>query len=166
MKNITKIIALAFVVLGFSVSSFGQDEATATASASIITPISIENEHNMDFGSIYSSEEGGTVELATTNIATGSGVAIYGTDAMAAQFTVTGTTDHAFTFAVTPVSIVVSNGTASDDMTVGSWSNDAPATLDDGSVAVNVGATLTVGANQPAGVYTSATSFTVTVCYE
>jgi hypothetical protein len=60
---------------------------------------------------------------------------------------------------------VISNG--GNDMTVDTWtSTPTPTgTLTGGTQTLNVGATLNVPASSPAGIYTSATPFNVTVNY-
>ncbi len=43
MKQISKFFALAIVMIAFTVSTYGQVSATATATATIVTPISFAN---------------------------------------------------------------------------------------------------------------------------
>src|SRR5580704_16443050 len=123
MKNFSKVFATAAVVIAFSTSSFAQATATATASATIITPISIAKNVDMNFGNIaVSASTGGTVILATAGTRTtgGSGVTLPSTTGTvaAADFTVSG--QASYTYAITlPTSATLSSG--SNTMSVGSF---------------------------------------------
>ena len=64
MKNISKVIATAAIAIAFSNSSFAQATATAAASATIITPITIVKNVDMNFGNVaVSASLAGTVVL-------------------------------------------------------------------------------------------------------
>src|SRR5579872_3789960 len=75
MKNIIKSIAIASVaIIGFSNSTFAQATATASASANIITPISIVKNIDMNFGNVaVSGSIAGTVVLAPAGTRTTGG---------------------------------------------------------------------------------------------
>ncbi|MFA5820281.1 MAG: DUF4402 domain-containing protein [Bacteroidales bacterium] len=170
MKNATKFFALAVVILGFSANSFAQVSATATASATIIAPISISKTVDINFGNIAVGTTGGTVVLlpAGTRSATG-GVslpsAIPGT-VTAATFTVTG--EGANTYSITlPSTYTITKTGGSATMIVNTFTSNPPSsgTLTSGSQTLKVGATLTVNASQVGGVYTNTTGFPVTVAY-
>ena len=60
-----KFLFIAAVILGFSANSFGQSEATASAFATLITPISIEKKVDLNFGTVASSNTDGIVQIAT-----------------------------------------------------------------------------------------------------
>src|ERR1700679_666825 len=116
MKNIAKVLVAASMILGCSVNnSFAQATATASASATIITPITIALVTNMNFGNIaVSPSSGGTVVLApaSTRSATG-GVTLPATQGTvaAANFTVSGTA--AYTYAITlPSTATLSDGSS------------------------------------------------------
>ena len=168
MKNITKILALAFVAFVFSTSVNAQSTASATASATIISPITITKTVDLDFGNVAASALAGTVTIDPAgNRSTTGGVSlpvIPGT-VTAASFNVAGQANY--TYAITlPASVTITNGT--DNMTVnGFTSTPTPTgTLDvTGNEVLNVGATLNVGASQAAGLYTTTTPFDVTVNY-
>jgi len=169
MKKISLIAAIGF--LGLSVNSFGQQtsSATASASATIITPISISKTIDMNFGNIAVGASLGTVVLATDGSRTKTGgvtlPATTGSPA-AASFAVTG--QGSYTYAITlPASATTITDGSSHNMTVDTWvSNPATTgTLSSGAQTLLVGATLHVAANQATGSYTSATPFTVTVNY-
>ncbi|MDO9579806.1 MAG: DUF4402 domain-containing protein, partial [Bacteroidales bacterium] len=164
MKNITKFFAIAVVILGFSASSFAQVSATATATGTIVSALTIENIANMNFGNIIPGTEGGTVVLvpAGTRTATGSVTlpAAAGTIS-AARFTVGGTVDAIYNITL-PSTYTITNGTQS--MTVSTFTSDpiSLGTLTNVGVGtINVGATLTVASSQAGGVYTNTAGFPV-----
>src|SRR5580700_8135161 len=126
MKNIIKVIVTAAVVIGFTNSSFAQANATASASANIITPISIVKNIDMNFGNVaVSGSLAGTVVLAPAGTRTTGGAggvtlpSTVGTVA-AANFTVSG--QASYTYAITlPVSCVITDGT--HNMTVNTFTS-------------------------------------------
>jgi hypothetical protein len=100
MGKFNKILFfISILFLSFSVHSFGQVSATATASATIITPIAISKTVDMNFGNIAVSGTGGTVVLAPAGTRTSTGgvtlPVVAGTVA-AASFTVTGLSTYTF----------------------------------------------------------------------
>lgn len=174
MKNITKIIALAVVILGFSANSFGQltNSATATATGSIVAALTIEKTGtDMNFGSIIPGASGGSVILipAGTSTVTGTVVKAAGT-ITAAVFSVVGTPNSVFTISLPASGYEITRGGGTEKMTVNTFtSNPTPTgnTGVTGTVGLTVGATLIVGVStaNPAGVYTGTAPFTVTVNY-
>ena len=58
-----KILALSVVLLAFSAGMFAQLSATDTATATIVSPLSIVNAGNMNFGKVAVGAGGGTVVL-------------------------------------------------------------------------------------------------------
>src|SRR5665647_457690 len=170
MKNIFKLIASAIVLVAFSTSVHAQDTKTATATATIITPISLAKNVDMNFGNIAVGASGGTVVLAPagTRSATG-GVTLPVTAGTitAADFTVSG--NAAYTYAITlptTVTLTRASGTETMDATAFTSTPSSTGALDAtlGTQDLTVGATLTVAAAQVAGIYTSGT-FDVTVNY-
>ena len=169
MKNITKIFAIALVVLGFATTSFAQVSATATATGTIITPISITNAGNMNFGNVAVSATAGTVILAPASTRTITGgvtlPAVPGTVA-AAHFAVTGTPNY--TYAITLPSTATTVTSGANTMTVTAFTSN-PGTTGTlsaaGTQTIDVGATLNIASNQAAGTYVSGTPFQVTVNY-
>ncbi|MEI8007780.1 MAG: hypothetical protein WCI48_16350, partial [Bacteroidota bacterium] len=61
MKAQIRITALAILLIGMSISTFAQVSATATASATIVTPIAIAKTVDMNFGNVAVSATAGTV---------------------------------------------------------------------------------------------------------
>ncbi len=170
MKKLIKSLVLSTVMLTFSVCLFAQVSATATASATIVTPIAIANASDMDFGNLAVSATPGTVILtpAAARSVTG-GVSLPATTGTvtAASFNVTG--QASFTYSITlPAGATTITSGGGQTMTVDTWtSNPTPTgTLDGtGAQTLSVGATLNVAAGQAAGTYVSGTPFTVTVNY-
>lgn len=168
MKKVKKLILLlAFCFINASV--IAQVTATANASATIISPIAISKTADMNFGNVAVSTALGTVVLAPagTRSATG-GVTLPATTGTvtAAAFNVTGTTGYTFSITL-PAGDITIDDNASHTMTVGTFTSTPTPTglLTGGSATLNVGATLSVGASQVAGVYSSDTPFDIIVNY-
>lgn len=171
MRNLTKLFCISIVLIAFAVNTFGQVQATAAASASIVSPITIALATDMEFGNVAVSAALGTVILtpAGTRSATG-GVtlpAITGT-VSAASFDVSGTPAYTYSIGISPAVTTITNG--AQNMTIDTWTSTptvlAGGTLDvAGDQTVSVGGTLHVAGNQASGTYTNATGVTVTVNY-
>lgn len=171
----TKILTLAIVTLGFTATSFAQtsfnprESATATATATIITPISIEKKVDLNFGNIVANSTGGTVAIATDNTPTYNKVSapsIPGTRT-AASFEVKGFAGVTYAIQL-PTTITLTRDGGKETMTVNNFVSNPNGTgllSASGSQTVNVGATLNVGANQLAGTYKNTTDLKVTVNY-
>ncbi len=169
MKTTIKIFSLAIAIIGFSATSFAQVSATATATSTIVTPISILKTADMNFGNVAVNANAGTVVLSHAGTRSASGgvtlPATSGTIA-AAEFTVTG--QAGYTYSVTLPSTATTVTSGSNNMTVTAFTSNLAGgngTLTNGTETLKVGATLNVGASQAAGTYISATPFTVTVNY-
>jgi hypothetical protein len=140
--------------------------ATASASAYIIVPISIDKTTDMNFGNIVAPTANGTVILDYANNVTSGNVnfpSIVGTRS-SARFDVEGEAN--MTFAIDyPASIVLNNG--SNNMTLNIDSQAGIASTLDGSGIKEIvfGGELEVSAGQAQGLYTNTTGFTVTVSY-
>jgi len=163
------ILHISFCILGllFTSAISAQATATATASATIVTPISISNTADMNFGNIATNGLVGTVVLTPESTRTFTGgvtlPAATGT-VTAAAFTVTGS--GSYTYAITlPTSVTITSG--SDSMIVNSFTSTPSSTgiLTAGTQDITVGATLNLVASQAPGDYTSAAPFAVTVNY-
>lgn len=173
MKNFFKSLAIASIAfVGLSTNANAQATATASASATIITPISIVKDVDMNFGNVaVSATIAGTAVLAPAGTRTTGGAggvtlpATTGT-VSAASFTVSG--QASYTYAITlPTSCVITDG-ASHNMTVDNFTSTPSSTgllSGTGSQVLNVGATLNVAAAQASGLYTNATGVPVTVNY-
>jgi hypothetical protein len=168
MKSISKFLVITVLGLVFSAATFAQVSETATASATIVGPISLTLVDDMNFGNVAVGASGGTVIMTPAGVrSTTGGVtlpAITGTVA-AAEFTVAGADGYTYAITLPVGATTITSG--ANTMTVGTWTSTpaATGTLTGGSETLTVGATLNVGANQPAGTYLSGTPFTVTVNY-
>lgn len=165
-----KLIVFAIAILGFTTVSFGQATASSTASATIITPISLSKTVDMNFGNIAVNATVGTVLLTPGGTRTaGGGVTLpvaSGTVA-AASFTVGGAGTNTFSITLPNTDYTITRATGTETMIVNTFTSSPSGTgvLAGGTATVTVGATLNVGASQVAGSYTNATGFPVTVNY-
>lgn len=162
------IISMAIVLLSFSANVHGQASANFNATATIVTPIAISVTTHMNFGNIAVSSSAGTVVLTPAGVRTPTGgVTLPATPGTvsAAVFAVSGT--PGYTYAITlPAGSTVSSG--GNNMNIDTFTSNPnnTGTLDGaGAQTLQIGATLHVSANQPSGIYTSGTPFTVTVNY-
>jgi hypothetical protein len=167
MKQIAKFLTLAILMVAFSVSTFAQVTASATATATIVTPITINKTVDMNFGNLYSAAAG-TVILDPAGVRTiGGGVTLApGGTVTAASFTVGGTPGVTYSITLPAGATTITSG--ANTMTVNTWTSSPTPTGTiggGGTQVLTVGATLTVGAAQPAGIYVSGTPFDVTVNY-
>lgn len=165
-----KLLLFAIVILGFSAASYAQSSATASTTATLIIPISIANDEDMNFGTIGASATAGTVALDYSDvpIATGGATVITGGTPKTAVFIVTGEGTSAISVSVPTGNITLTDPVSSATMEVGSFVADcgASTTLETGSKTIKVKATLTVPVDAVAGVYANADGLKVTVNYE
>jgi len=168
MKNITKLFAIALVTLGTASASFAQSSKTASATATLITPIAISKTTDMNFGTVAASATAGTVALSYADVATPTGgttLVAGGAARKAAEFEVTGQNSSSFSISC-PTTIVLTS--AGNTLTVNGIAADAGTTNTlsaSGSKTIKVQGTLVVPGAAPAGVYTNTADLTVTVNY-
>ena len=172
MKNLVKAIVTATVVLGCTSSSFAQATATASASANIITPISIAKTVDMNFGNVaVSATVAGTAILApggTRTTGGAGGVTLPATTGTvsAANFTVSGQASYTYAITLPSTTVTISSGSNTMNVTAFTSSPSATGLLSSGGTqTLTVGATLNVTNGQAAGAYTNATALPVTVNY-
>jgi hypothetical protein len=172
MKKITLLTAIAMIAFTTNAVAQSTAEATAPTSATVITPIKITKDVDMNFGNLVATGAGGPIVLSPAGARSGDAAILLGTQngtVTAASFTVTGETD--FTYGITlPPTFNVSDAVVSPDtgtMAVGTFVStpDATGVLALGTQTLKVGATITLLANQAAGDYTNATDMLVTVFY-
>jgi hypothetical protein len=170
--KIIKLFTSAVVIIAFSASTFAQVTGSATATATIVEPIAITKNVDMNFGNLAVSQTvAGTLVLTPASGRTGNlGVTLMpGGTVAAAQFTVSGL--GGATYAITlPSTDYIITRAAGSFMEVNTFtSNPAAAGLlsagATGTQVLTVGATLNVDAAEVAGVYTNATGFDVIVNY-
>jgi len=168
MKNITKLFAIAVVILGFSATSFGQN-ATATANAAITNPFTLTLGTNpMEFGTLAVDPAGGSIILHTDGTTTPTDVAVVTGTPTAADFTVSGPDGFDYNISL-PATITVTGPT--ETMTISALTARAASKTEDGTTGklhattgddtFTVGGTLTVGPDQAEEVYKG--TFDVTV---
>lgn len=166
---ITLLVLSAFIVT----KSSAQVSATATATAEVVSVISIVKTVDLSFGIVARSNVPGWVQLSPANVRTTTGgatlLAQTGT-VTPASFTVSG--EGALTYAITlPTSLILTNttGTGAEVVTVNNFTSlptvATGGTLTAGTQILTVGAELAMSPNQVSGVYVSGTPFTVTVNY-
>lgn len=146
--------------------------ANGTATGTVIQPIAITSFANLNFGT-FASGAGGTITVSTSGARTATGVVPIGTTSAAGRFDITGT--PASTYSITHGGTAVltnTTGGGNETMTLTKFSdltganatsgNVANGTLDGaGAQSLFIGGSLTVAANQVAGVYTGTVIATV-----
>jgi hypothetical protein len=165
MKKITLVVSMITLCVGFSSSALAQVSDAALTSASIVTPISIVKDVDMNFGDI--AVQGGAVAAivmdSTGTRSVESGITYPGTALnTAAQFTVQGQANY--TYGITLPGTIALTGTTVGS-TVSNFTSNSTGTLTGGTEIVSVGGTLNLVANQAAGTYTNANELVVTVNY-
>jgi len=167
MKKLIALFAAVVLVAGLTSTVNAQVTATATGSATIITPISITKNVDMNFGNVAVGATLGSVVLTpagTRSIIGGVTLpAVTGT-VTAAQFTVSGLGTSTFSISL-PSTYTITSGANTMNIDTFTSTPSGSGTLVAGTLIVKVGATLDVAASQPAGSYTNATGFPVTVNY-
>ena len=177
-KQLSKL-ALALGAMVMAGGAMAQSTATGTANvgATILKPISIAKDVDLNFGKVVPGAALGTVVLSPLAARTPSGgttiMATQTGTVAAAQFTVTGEGAATYTLSLPESTTMALTGTPGTTMTVDEFTSDLEtvegiATLTgtaggSGTKVIKVGATLNVGANQPQGVYSG--TFEVTVAY-
>lgn len=139
---------------------------TASASANVITPMTIAEDTALHFGDVGVGAAGGDVTMTPgggRSVTAGDAEIIIGATQTPAQFTITGVAGKAYTLTYPPAAVDISGGTGTMD--VDTFTDNSSGTIPLGnSETFNVGATLSIGANQPAGLYSS--TYTLTVNYQ
>jgi hypothetical protein len=156
MKKIT--LVLLFVMLCFSKLLGAQGTASATVSATIVTPIQIIKNSDIDFGNFATNGGTGTVVLGADNTGartSSSNISMPNqTGAVnAAGFTVTGEGNAAYSITLPANEVLIYNGI--ENMVVDGFTSSASNVLSDGKEVIYLGATLHVGAGQAIGSYSS-----------
>lgn len=145
--------------------------AAAVAPASrAATPIAISSTQALAYGS-FAAGSGGTVTISAAGVRSAGGgvILVPSGSGSAALFSVTG--DPSVTYSITlPANGVVSLTSGANTLAVDNFTSNPSTTTAStgllsagGSQTLAVGATLTVGSNQPSGSYSG--SFSVTVNY-
>jgi spore coat protein U-like protein len=178
-QNSLKIALVSVLALGataFSGGASAANNASATATATVVAPIAITKATDLSFGSFYPGATSGTVNVNTNNARTVTGgvqTASGGAAATAAKFDVVGGGTSTYTIAYsTGVTLTsVTPGTTPmaltqvSDLTGAGGATTLAATgaLTGGTQSIYIGGSLAVAADQVAGVYTG--TITATVAY-
>jgi len=170
LPSLLKVVGFSLLVFSAVVASYAATaSALASASAQIVVPVGIvaASGATLNFGQVV-PYTGGTVIIAPVTAgarsATGSVQAVAQSTYGSAAFIVTG--NGADTFSIGLPASVTLHGTASPNLiTVDAFTSNPSTTgqLTAGTQTVIIGATLEVGANQAADIYTG--TFNVTVQY-
>jgi hypothetical protein len=162
MRNRMLLFGFLFLVLRPSLAAVG----TGTATATLITPITIAATQALSFGRLDATG-GGTIVISTAGVRTKTGaltLVTTGSTNTQALFNITGTANS--TYAITLPAAAVTLTSGANTMSVGTFTSNPTGTgtlSATGTQTINVGATLTVGAAQAAGTYSG--TFSVTVNY-
>lgn len=172
MKKLTALFVVLFAV-AFTSNIFAQNSATvadASASAKIITKITLANTTPLNFGTIAQTVAGGTVTLsAISDEASHSNSAanIQSSTETRAIFNVTGEVSSLYSISLPASNVTLTRTSGSETMTVNGFVTENSLTASQisaaGTDSFHVGAVLNVGANQVAGVYNG--TYAVTVSY-
>ena len=162
MKKITFILFALIAGTGFAQGTSDEDSGIATVNAEIVSPISIEDGSDLDFGRIIGNEDGGTVTVSTAGARTGDNDLLDPTnEGQAASFDITAADTYNYSIAIPDITLTGDG----DNMAVNFDSSLGNASVGEGAVqTLNVGGDLTVNASQAEGAYTG--EVTVTVAYE
>jgi hypothetical protein len=159
-------------------SLIGVVEATANASATVLSPLSITATGlGMNFGNVVSSTQTGTVVLTSAGgrtVTGGAGTMGQAGTVSAASFDVTGQKNATYSIALPLLATLnPQSGGSGLPMTVTAFTSSLTSTVlpivwngvlgTAGTGSFNVGATLNVGLNQAAGLYTG--TFPVLLAY-
>ena len=167
MKTFKLFSLITIVGLASIGRSSAQATGNASASATIITPISITKQLDMNFGNIATNGTVGTVILAPDGSRTLTGGVTFplatGT-VTPATFQISGVSG--FTYSITlPTAITIASG--ANSMIVNNFTSTptATGTLTGGSDTIKIGSTLNIVAAQVEGAYTTDGNFNVVVNY-
>ena len=158
MKINKKLVALSatFAIAAQFDTIAMADAALGTVDATVVTPLKIIQATPMNFGTVAGGTTPGTIIMTATGSRSATGDAQFiGTDGQEGVFTITGVTDAS-------ISVSATDTTATLE---GTGTNMA-FTLTGGSVNVSFGGTLSIGADQTAGSYSTAgDTFSIQVDY-
>lgn len=171
MRKISSIVTLITAVVAVSTTANAQATATAASGATIVTPISITKQVDLNFGNVAVTTTAGTVMMTPGGVrSTTGGVTLPTTTGTvaAASFTVGGQADYTYNVTLPTADITLAGLTPANTMSLGSFTSspsDTAGALLSGTQTLTVGGTLTVKASQEADTYANAADLTVTVNY-
>ena len=173
--NLVLKMSLAALMAG-SVGTATADAIDGTASANVITPLTVTETIPLAYGTIAGGSTAGTVVMSSAGAisATGGATFVSASASNQATFDITGAISTAITVTLATAGAQLDDGAgAGAAMALGTFTNTAlPVTTDAaGAATFDVGATLSVGINQGAGTYNTLVAnggvpYTVTVNYQ
>jgi hypothetical protein len=169
MKRTIRLIAFSGVLITASLRCYAQQTASAYASATIVTPISITPANDLDFGNIAVPPSiGGTVVIRPNGSRSATGGVVLPANSgnpAAAEFNIEGEEGFVYDIILPEGPLTLSSG--SGTMTITGFTSDPVNTgqLSSGGQLLHIGATLYVSPAQPVGTYISATPFSITMNY-
>jgi hypothetical protein len=167
LPRLLRVLALVVAATAFARPALAGTQTASTA-VTIVTPLSLVNTDSLRFGSIIPGASNGTVTVdpyTETRTSTG-GVTLYGGAVTAAKFSGLSSNPSHLKIDVPAGSITLTRVGGTETMTANNFgiNGDKNDWITSNTVfSFNVGARLTVGANQAAGTYVG--TFTVTVNY-
>jgi hypothetical protein len=163
------LASFALGVIAAGSNTLAATTATASATATIIAPISVSSTANLAFGK-FAPGAGGSVTINTAGARSVTGVIASGGTTTAASFDITGEASTAYAIDTSATSATLTSGSDTmalaliSDFTGGGATSgtQATGTLDGtGKQTLHVGGVLTVSASQPNGSYTGTVSVAV-----
>lgn len=157
-------LVIGLMIFQITFKAYTADSTTTTATAKVVSPVTLVKTADLLFGTIIPTMTAGTVTMSPIGGRTSSNVTL-STIALgnAAAFYLTGKSGSGFSI-VLPSNITLTGPGASMQLSVFKSTPSLVGSFNtSGNATVNVGATLAVGANQAAGVYSG--SFSITVDY-
>jgi len=155
--------ALAATVLSTPAFAATANQASANASVNIVSPLTLTNDSDLDFGTVVGPFNGEVVEIAVDGKANCGTLTCSGTPS-AANFTVSGGTAAQNLKVTVDKNVTMKSGT---NQLIADLTTDLPTgiTTDaNGGATFGVGGSLTIPAKTPDGAYTG--SFNVQVDYQ
>lgn len=162
-KFILLLLGIAFFFGLFVQKAQAQISATAQAQvfAEVIEALTATETSQLSFGRFAPNNQGGQIRISPQGERNAIGsLALGGGTFNPGSFYITGQSGSSFTITLPNTPAVLTNVSKAKTMLVSQWESNPPAgigagILEGGSLAVNVGATLTVGSldDNPVGVY-------------
>lgn len=166
MKKITFIVFALISGFAFGQTSGASASGDATASADIVSPITIsDGVTDLNFGKIIKDAAGGTVTIAVNGDRSGTAPIVTASAKSAAEFTVNASENYTYSVNLPSDGFLIKNaGGAQMELSSFNHNLGTTPTGTGADQTLNVGATLTVNANQAEGNYSG--TMTVTVAYQ
>ena len=164
------IVIILFI--GMTVQKLqAQANVSAQVFAEVIAALTATETSELNFGRFSPEEQGGQIYLSPQGVRQATGtLALGGGTFTPAAFYITGASDATFSITLPSTPAVLTNVASSKTMLVSNWESVPPAgigtgKLEGGSLAVNVGATLSVGNvnDNPVGIYSG--TYAITFAY-